>query len=284
METATPAEEIVAAEVDVEIGSAPAAAQTNPDEAIRWFEIAELEAAGFHAFCRLPNDFQHKDIREKAMAAKARKRRQLRHPDTDAYDALEGDMEQIAEGGEAARQNLVFELLMLDVHRDRTRAVAELAEDEEWQHTRQDQERFRSLSEMDEGERNEDEWQEIIEHLGKYAEAVNAKVAELQEPRKQALEGLDLPDLIDKVRDMRVDAEARRAFNDTYAFWQMYVGTLKIPANFDPDEITSETLPRERMFATEADLRDADSLVVSCLQSVFDELEGGLSTLTSGNS
>src|SRR5262245_8571172 len=42
----------------------------------------------FHAWCRLPNQFQHQDIRERALAAKARRIRQLRDPATDGYDVL----------------------------------------------------------------------------------------------------------------------------------------------------------------------------------------------------
>jgi hypothetical protein len=49
----------------------------------------------FHAWCRLPNQLQHEDIRERALAAKARRIRQLRDPEADAYEILESDMSEL---------------------------------------------------------------------------------------------------------------------------------------------------------------------------------------------
>jgi hypothetical protein len=54
----------------------------------------------FHAWCRLPNQLQHEDIRERALAAKARRIRQLRDPECDAYQILESDMSELLRIGD----------------------------------------------------------------------------------------------------------------------------------------------------------------------------------------
>src|ERR1700726_392288 len=47
----------------------------------------------FHAWCRLPNKFQHRDLYTKAQAAKARRLRLLNQPDSDASEVLESELD-----------------------------------------------------------------------------------------------------------------------------------------------------------------------------------------------
>lgn len=274
-------DERVAQEVEMAVGDTPAAAETDTKEALRWFEIVEVPEAGFTAFVRLPNDYQHKDIREKAMAAKARRIRALRNTSTDAWEVLEFEMNSAAEA-EGALENLAHEIMLDRADRDRYAAMTEVNEREEYEHVRQDQERFRSMQAME--DRPEEEWEELVNHLAGYARAIDAETEKIQEPRKEALVGLGLDGLMEKVRERRIDAEGRRAFNDTYAFWQTYVGTLKLPEGFDPAHITQESMPRERVFATEQELREVDPLVGTRVTEAFEMLEGALSTLSAGNS
>jgi hypothetical protein len=95
---------------------------------------------------------------------------------------------------------------------------------------------------------------------------------------------MDVNELVDKVRERRIDTEGRRAFNDTYAFWQTYVGTLEIPEGFDPDHITRPTMPRVRVFKDESELREIDPLIGVRLAEAFERLENALMSLTAGNS
>lgn len=276
-------EEQVVEQVATTIGDSPAAATVTPQEALRWFEIVEVPEAGFRAFARLPNDFQHKDIREKAMAAKARRIRALKNPATDAWEVLDFEIGAIAET-EGAVENLVFELLMERSDRDQLRAVEEVNQREEWEHVQQDHERFRSLREVPDDERAEEEYRELVEHLAKYGHAIQEEVDKIQQPRREALTNLGLDTLLDKVRERRIDAEGRREMNDTWVFWQTFVGTLVIPEGFDPDNITMETMPRERFFKEEKDLRELDPLIAVRLAESFDRLEGALVAMSSGNS
>jgi hypothetical protein len=157
-------------------------------------------------------------------------------------------------------------------------------EDEKFEHIRQDQERFRTLEAMDADKRPEDEWKTLVIHLADYAKAIEKRLDEIQEPRRQALRDLGLNGVLDKVREQRIEADTRAIFMDTYSFWQMYVGTLVIPEGFDPENITRETMPRKRYFETEEALREADPAIVSKLQDVFETLESNLGSLTAGNS
>jgi hypothetical protein len=276
-------EAVVAEQVETAIGDSPSAAETQTADALRWFEMVDVPQADFKAFVRLPNDYQHKDIREKAMAAKARRIRTLRNVSTDAWEVLEFEMESIAEA-EGAAENLVHELLMDREPRDRYEAIQEVNEREEYKHVAKDQERFRSLQGMTSDERPEDEWVELVEHLAKYARDIQAEVEKMQAPRKAALSAMDVNELVDKVRERRIDTEGRRAFNDTYAFWQTYVGTLEIPEGFDPDHITRPTMPRVRVFKDESELREIDPLIGVRLAEAFERLENALMSLTAGNS
>jgi hypothetical protein len=276
-------EEVVAEQVETAIGDSPSAAETQAADALRWFELVDVPEADFKAFVRLPNDYQHKDIREKAMAAKARRIRTLRNVSTDAWEVLEFEMNSIAEA-EGAAENLVHELLLEREPRDRYEAIQEVNEREEYTYVAKDQERFRTLQAMPDDERPEEEWGELVEHLAKYAREIQAEVDKTQEPRRASLAALDLNELVDKVRDRRIDGEGRRAFNDTYSFWQTYVGTLEIPDGFDPDHITRATMPRVRIFKEESELREIDPLIGVRLAEAFEVLESALMSLTAGNS
>lgn len=281
--TEAPPEDQVARQVDTAIGDTPAAAETNAADALRWFEIVDVPETGFRAFVRLANDHQHQDIREKALAAKARRIRALRNPETDAWEVLEFEMNMIAEA-EGATDNLVFELLLERSDRDRHEAINEVNEQEKYKHIQQDQERFRELSPLPDEERPTDEWKELVEHLASYAREVEAEIERVQKPRREALENAGLTALLDKVRERRIDAEGRRVFMDTFTFWQTYVGTLAIPEGFDADHITQATMPRERIFTEESQLRDIDPLIGARLAEAFENLEGALASLTPGNS
>lgn len=276
--------EIASAQVETAVGDSPATSEQPVTEALKWYEVVDYPNVGFKAFCRLPNDYQHKDIREKAMAAKARRIRQLKHPDTDAYEILEADLQQIYHA-EGALDTIAHELVMEQFMGDRQQAWLDVAEEEEFSNLHQDQERFRELEAMDEDERPEDEYNELIEHLAKFSRQVQARVEEAQKPRLESYKNLGLDGLIERLREKRTQAEAARVFMDTYTFWQIFTGTLKIPEGFDPENITHETMPRQKLFTSPEEMREFDPYVISRLQEVFERLEGAVTLMASeGNS
>jgi hypothetical protein len=277
------AEEVVELQVSTDVGDSPPAGATQGVEAIQWFQVVRVETVGFEAFVRLPNDYQHRDIREKALAAKGRRIRQLKHPETDANVVLESELDAVAEG-EGGKEAIIGELLAETYYRDRDDAALDVQEDEKWENIRQDQERWSTLSTTSVDDRSADEWRELTEHIAAYAKAIEERLDAIQKPRRELLEALDLNELVDKARDRRIEAESRRVFNDTYSFFQTYFCTLKLPEGFDPERITPDTMPRQRYFSSEQDLREYDSRVVAELREAFDVLENALANLTVGNS
>jgi hypothetical protein len=154
----------------------------------------------FHAWCRLPNQFQHREIREKALAAKARKTRLLRDPESDR------DVQEREEGQDGDGEPL--------------RPFA---------HVEHDQRRHSELEAMPEEERPGDEFDELGRHLGRYAEALKQRQEEIVQPKRDALTDKGVNGLVDLVRDQRVNAAGTEEFMHTYSTWSWLVGTLRRP-------------------------------------------------------
>lgn len=194
----------------------------------------------FHAWCRLPNQFQHREIREKALAAKARKVRQLRDEETDAHAILEDSLDQFAHQGDEAIPVLVEELLGKDWWQDYLVAAGEVQEREEgvddddepvkpFAHIEEDQRRHAELKAMPEDDRPADEYEELTRHLARYAELVKERQDEIREPKKQALVERGINGLLDLVRDQRINAAGTDEFMHIYSTWTWLVGTLEQP-------------------------------------------------------
>lgn len=218
-----------------------------------------------HGWCRLPNQFQHREIREKALAAKARRVRQLRSPDTDGSVILEEELDQLARLPKA-HPDLVDELLAQDWWKDYLDAVEEVKADLDdesepvWEHIDDDQERFRELAAMDEEDRPADEWTELETRLMAYNAAIEEKVEEARKPKREALEAKDINALIDLVRDQRIEADAMEAFMHTYAIWQWVSCTRRTPNGVV-------------LWSDVGELRDATTEVLEGLKDTYEDLE-----------
>jgi hypothetical protein len=226
----------------------------------------------FHGWCRLPNRFQDASIREKAMAAKARKARQLRDPNADAHEILEGDMDALARIGnrdEAGKEMLIEEILGQSYWKDQIAAIREVNDREEYATIQEDQERYRHLLTLSDAERNADEFGELERHITGYQEAIKEERERLQTPRKEGLLDREVSDLIAEIREMRIDAEANEDFMRVFSLWEWYIGTLKPVA---------EGSPHERVFASVEQLQGAAPEVIDELEQVFGRLESALGT------
>lgn len=226
----------------------------------------------FHAWCRIPNSFQNANIRDKALAAKARKVRQLRDPNADSYEILEAEMEQItraAERDQTGREMLVEEILGASFWRDQLRAIKELGEEDEWKTIREDQERLRHLNSVPEEERDADEFAELERHCAKYEEALKAKQDEISKPQRDALSGMEIVDLIEQIRDFRIEAEANEDYMRVYSLWEWYIGTLK-------PRPAEKGLPKERVFGDVNHLKEAAPEVIAALEETFAQLEAAM--------
>jgi hypothetical protein len=232
----------------------------------------------FHAWIRLPNPLQIRDIAEKAKAAQARRRRMLKDQQTDAWVILEDSMDELRD--ESMRGLMVEDLLgenFHEVYQDAVREVLDREEedakaDEEtgevpklYAHIEQDREEYDRLAQLPEEQRDADEFNSLERRIGNYSRDLEAEIKRLQEPRRASLEEKSTDELIDMIRQKRIASEGADAYINTFNTWQMYVCT------FQPRE---KGVPRERYFADINSLKhDQPSSVVQALQQNFRDLE-----------
>ena len=230
----------------------------------------------FHAWCRLPNPFQNASIREKALAAKARKERLLRDPEADAYAILEGEMDRLRRVGN--QEALIEDLLAQTLWKDSLTAMRELGEEDEWKTIGEDRERFQALNSMPADDRPADEYGELERHLEAYEKALNARREEEQRPQREALQAKSVDELIEQIRDSRIESEANEDFMRVFSLWEWYTGTLKCR---DPER----GFPTERVFGDVNHLQNAAPEVIEALEATFTELETAMGSKNAmGNS
>lgn len=219
----------------------------------------------FHAWCRLPNPFQHSSIREKATAAKARRIRQLRDPESDGRIILDNELEELVR--QDARDLMVDEIVGKDFLKDYQAAIKELTEGEEGYTTyEEDRERFRALEAMPEDQRPAEEYAELRKTLDEFGKRIQATFDENQKPAKEALAERSLEELADLLREDRIEREAQKSFNEAYSQWEWYIGTLK-PR---PQE---QGLPVDRFWPDINQMLAAAPEVIEALDSVFTDMD-----------
>lgn len=224
----------------------------------------------FHAWCRLPNQLQQDDIRERALAAKARRIRQLHDPEADAHEILNADMEELRRT--ATREELVNELVAKDWWKRHLEAVGDLEDDERFKHIDKDRERQAELRELAPEARPRDEWEELERHLAAYADVVDARRTEIEKPIRASLEQLTTEDLVNQIRGERINAEATNAFMETYSAWEWLAGTY-----------TDNTVSRRRSFSDIAQLGELAPEILDAVRKQFSELEASLQRGPRGN-
>lgn len=254
----------------------------------------------FHAWVRLPNKFQHKDLRDKGLAAKARKMRALRDPETDSYEILQDRIEALRD--ERNIGAIVEEILAKDWAPDYLTAVADLADEEDdvstdideelgestkkWEHIDQDRERYTALSEEQLAkpeEEQDEEFKVLGKRIGEYIDALKARVEQIQEPKRVALAERGIDGVLDVLRKQRVEDEGDGAFIHVYNEWTWYVCTLK------PVE---SGVPHERVWCDIGHVNDAKPgtmwaappEVIAAVEQAFNDLDTALRRATRGNS
>jgi hypothetical protein len=177
----------------------------------------------FHAWCRLPNPYQHQDIRAKGLAAKARRIRLLKDVTSDPAVVMDQQLED--EGVEA----LIEDLMVRDWSKDYLEASTDVEEREEFEHIVQDREEYTRLAEGDEPEeRQTDEYKQLAAHMRKYLDAVNEALDDIQNVKRESHRARPVQEVIALVRAGRVEEEANRAFIEDYNAWMWFVGTFKV--------------------------------------------------------
>lgn len=240
---------------------------------------------GRTALLRLANQFQHAEIRQAALAAKARRMRQLRDENTDAFVVLEDEMDALARLGD--QMVLVEELVGREWWKDQLAAEADVAEEEDYEHISRDRQRLEVLGEMDPVERDEDEWKELQTHVENFFKAVQERLTERQRPRREALEALDINALVDLVRQERIAQEGNVTFNLHFSLWQMYSGSYELKG-YETRTVKGNTIeapmPGKPLFSSVDDVRRADPNLLDALAHAYNELEASYSEALQGNS
>lgn len=236
----------------------------------------------FHAWIRLPNQFQHADCKKAGSAAKARLKRMLRDPESDAHWGMEGDLQDIEAAGENGRAAALEELVHRDWWADFLDAAedikdwiddtVEVGEDEDperpYANIEADQERFREILGMPESEQPEDEREHLQRHIAEFTDRHEARVKELQQPRREAFDVQSTAELIDHLRRDRIEAAGSAEFNEAYAAEQWFLCTARYTKG-------------PRYFKDREELRNAAPEVLSALDEAYKDLTRAAGT--SGN-
>lgn len=227
-------------------------------------------AAHFHAWITLPNQFQQESLQQKARAARARLQRALRDPESDAYLILDGDLVELRET--ASEADLISFLVGVKEQEDRLEAMGDLESTEEWENRTEDVLRLRELEAMAEEDRPQEEIDQLVREGERYLEAVLAKMEEIQAPRKNALGGLTKDQLLQQWREHRVTLETGSAFGVAYSQHEWLTCTFKTDAN-----------DRPKKFSSRDDLAAQAPEVLEALQIAFHGLELNMQRQLSGN-
>lgn len=184
------------------------------------------DSAHFHAWCRIPNDFQEREIRDHARAASARKKRQMRLPGTSANDVLESDLEELREAADG-RERAEAELVGAEWFRDYMDAVREVRDLPDPADEPEDGEegtklfgsidvdlaRFQRLGlEGADEESDSDEYKELAAHVADYQVKVQDAVEERVLPKRARLEALTEDAVFAELRGKRIELLGQEEF------------------------------------------------------------------------
>jgi hypothetical protein len=206
----------------------------------------------FHAWVRLPNPFQMKDIAEKARAAKARRVRSLKDPTSDPHVILENELDALM--SEDMRAFVVSELIDNNFREDYDEALREVLEMEDptfvpedegdkipklYANIEQDQEEYARQVKLPEDARDED-FEELRKTVEAFSEAVQVEMDKITKPKRESLMQRDMAELIDLIRKERIEMSGNDAYLHTFNSWQWFVCTY-IPATARRTSASSRT-------------------------------------------
>lgn len=242
------------------------------------FDNACEDDEHFHAWVRLPNPYEVRDLTDKARAAQARKLRMLRDPDSDAFVILDSEMHELQS---VDSRLLVGELLENDWQEDYQEAIREVddLDDESWEpsegddnltppklyaHIDQDREEYQRQRALPEDERG-DTYVELEKTMARYGDAIEAAMKKRQDVKRERLLARPKGDLIDIIRRERVEAAGEEEFVHEFNTWQWFVCTFK------PKK---KGTPNQRYWGSVAAMKyETPPEVVAAIRETFRDLE-----------
>lgn len=233
------------------------------------------ELSHFHGWCRLPNQFERKTLRDKAGAASARCLRVLRDEDSDMRVMLDSELDAIAARGD--KEGLIEEVVGKNFLEDHLQALREVQEEnEDYLTIDEDRERLRVLEGTPEEERSAEEFDHLRAHIPAHTEKVNKRREEIEKPRRDAIKDKPIEELCDIVREQRVEALGNAARAEEYSKWEWYICTLKPKSPEKPGFPNERAFPHINEFTAAApEVLDAIAMCVTDLEKeANDSLKG----------
>lgn len=242
------------------------------------------EQGHFHAVCRLPNGFQVRDIAEKSQAARARRARMYRDPQSDVSVVLEEELESMRG---VPKEILVDEILDRDFTEtfgNATREVHELDDPDHvpegdepvrklYENIAQDREEYLRQRDLTEEQRGED-FGELETTYANYSRDIETAMDRIAKPRRDHLLEQDEDALLEIIRRARVEQKCLEAYLHSYGSWQMFVCTYKTHP-------TGKTV--ERMWPSIESMKfQEDPQVIDAVKTAFEDLEAAMARSRAG--
>lgn len=216
----------------------------------------------FHAWVCLPNTYQIRDVADKARAARARKVRALKDPESDSYAILEAELDELREP--EAFKALIELVADREIEHNLLPMIEELQKDERFEHHAQDSEEYNRLRETPEDERDTEEWERLQQDMLDYSDKLREEIDKRKATEIAHLEAKSVDDVIAMERKSRIDNISNEQYLHVYYTWAIYVGAR---------EPTTEGFPTERKFKTPEAQRTAAPEVIAALREKISELE-----------
>jgi hypothetical protein len=220
-----------------------------------------VEEADLKCWIRLPNSFEHREIQQHALAARARKLRECKTPGSDSeamVDQALSFFDDLNDGD--------LRTHLLDHHRREVMfdAIVGVEDDEKFANIEAHQSAY-SLK-VRSGDVEGEEFETLHAILTEYAEALEKEVETLVAPFQGKYDAMTRPELLEKIRKSLVMATINDEFTNVYAKWQIFYGARK---HFNH---------RQKLFKTFDEMLDADARHVDILVEEFailDALKSG---------
>lgn len=241
----------------------------------------------FHAWCRLPNKLQHRDITEKALGAKARRVRALRDSESDAYAVFDAELSNITPDH---LETMIDELVMVDFDTEYIEATKDADEEERFEHIAADRERYEELYREGEADKPDeeqtDEFRELHRHIGAYVNWLQERARERLEPRRAHMREQGFDAVMNQLRDRRIDRSGNAEFSRVLKEWVMFIGTYKV----NKHDTTGQ--PFERMWSSIGSIENAvpgtmwgaAPEVIEAVEAMFESFNRSLVLASVGNS
>lgn len=235
------------------------------------------DSAHFHAWCRLPNQFERNFLREKAAAASARRLRLLRDTDSDTRVILDGELEAVVARGDS--ESLIEEIVGKSFLENHLQALHEIAdENEEYSTIDDDRERLRALEAMAEEDRPAEEYEHLKVYVPEHTAKVNARREQIEAPARDAVKDKPVQELADIVREQRIEALGNVARGEEYSKWMWYICTLK------PKSPEKPGFPNERVFPHINEFTSAAPEQLEAIAALVTDLEKEANEALKGSS